>query len=104
MANAGFYVLRSRNRKSGFERVSPSLIVGAGTTAEQNTYTWRDTTAEVNVPYYYRLEEVSLSGKRRALATGSVAGFYIKCWQVALEVGGCENCGLIPSTSDNPFL
>ena len=75
MANAGFYVLRSRNRKSGFERVSPNLIVGAGTTAEQNTYTWRDTTAQADVPYYYQLEEVSLSGERRALATVRLRGF-----------------------------
>ena len=75
LANADFYVLRSRERSSGFERVSPSLIVGAGTTAEQNTYTWQDTTAEANVPYYYQLEEVSLSGNRRALATVRLRGF-----------------------------
>ena len=54
---------------------SPSLIVGAGTTVERNTYTWQDTTAEANVPYYYRLEEVSLSGNRRALATVRLRGF-----------------------------
>ena len=75
LENAGFYVLRSRERSSGFQRVSPSLIVGAGTTTEQNTYTWRDTTAQADVPYYYRLEEVSLSGKRRALATVRLRGF-----------------------------
>ena len=74
LENAGFYVLRSRSRKSGFVRVSPSLIVGAGTTAEQNTYTYQDTTAEANVPYYYRLEEVSLSGNRRTLATVRLRG------------------------------
>ena len=74
MANAGFYVLRSRERSSGFQRVSPSLIVGAGTTTEQNTYTWRDTTAQTNVPYYYRLEKVSLSGERRALAAVRLRG------------------------------
>ena len=74
-ANAGFYVLRSRNSKSGFVRVSPVLIVGTGTTTEGQTYSWRDTTAAVNVPYYYRLEEVSLYGERRALATVRLRGF-----------------------------
>ncbi|MCY3549381.1 MAG: leucine-rich repeat domain-containing protein [Candidatus Poribacteria bacterium] len=74
LENAGFYVLRSRERSSDFVRVSPSLIVGAGTTTEQNTYTYQDTTAEANVPYYYRLEEVSLSGDRRALATVRLRG------------------------------
>ena len=73
--NAGFYVLRSRNRKSGFVRVSPGLLVGAGTTSEGNTYTWQDTTAEANVLYYYRLEGVSLGGERRALGTVRLRGF-----------------------------
>ena len=73
--NAGFYVLRSRDRKSGFVRVSPGLIVGAGTTTEGNTYSWQDTTAEANVLYYYRLEEVSLWGERRGLGTVRLRGF-----------------------------
>ena len=74
-ANAGFYVLRSRNRKSGFVRVSPRLIVGTGTATEGQAYSWRDTTAAANVPYYYRLEEVSLYGERRALGTVRLRGF-----------------------------
>ena len=74
-ANAGFYVLRSRNRTSGFVRVSPRLIVGTGTATEGQTYSWRDTMAAANVPYYYRLEEVSLYGERRALGTVRLRGF-----------------------------
>ncbi len=74
MENAGFYVLRSQNSKTGFVKVSPTLIPGAGTTAERSTYTYRDTTAQPNVPYYYRLEEVSLSGERRVLATVRLRG------------------------------
>ena len=74
-ANAGFYVLRSRDSKSGFVRVSPVLIVGTGTTAEGQTYRWRDTTAAANVPYYYRLEGVSSYGERRALRTVRLRGF-----------------------------
>lgn len=74
-ANAGFYVLRSRTRKSGFVGVSPRLIVGAGTTTEGQTYSWQDTTAAVNVPYYYRLEGVSFSGERRELGTVRLRGF-----------------------------
>ena len=74
-ANAGFYVLRSRDSKSDFVRVSPSLIVGVGTATEGNTYRWRDTTAAANVPYYYRLESVSLWGERRGLGTVRLRGF-----------------------------
>ena len=72
--NAGFYVLRSQHRDSGFSRVSPSLIAGAGTTAERHTYTYPDTTARSNVAYYYQIEEVSLSGERRVLATVRLRG------------------------------
>ncbi len=74
MENAGFYVLRSQNSKTGFVKVSPTLIPGAGTTAERSTYTYRDTTVQPNVPYYYRLEEVSLSGERRVMATVRLRG------------------------------
>ena len=74
-ANAGFYVLRSRDRTSGFVRVSPVLIIGGGTATEGQTYRWRDTTAAANVPYYYRLEEVSLWGERRGLGTVRLRGF-----------------------------
>ena len=74
MENAGFYLLRSRESQTGFVEVNPTLIPGAGTTAERSTYTYQDTTAQPNLPYYYRLEEVSLSGKRRAVATVRLRG------------------------------
>ena len=74
MENAGFHVLRSQEKASGFVQVNPVLILGAGTTAEGQTYTYRDTTARVNVLYYYRLAEVSLSGERRVVATVRLRG------------------------------
>ena len=74
MENAGFYLWRSQNRKTGFVKVNPTLILGAGTTPERQRYTYRDTTAQPNLPYYYRLEEVSLSGQRRAVATVRLRG------------------------------
>ena len=45
------------------------LILGAGTTAEGQSYTYQDTTAGQNIAYVYRLEEVSLSGVRSVVAT-----------------------------------
>ena len=74
MENAGFYLLRSQNRKTGFVQVTPSLILGAGTTAERQNYTYRDTTVHPNIPYYYRIEEVSLSGQRRVVTTVRLRG------------------------------
>ena len=74
MENAGFYVLRRRDSQTGFVKVNPTLIRGAGTTAERQNYTYQDTTVQPNVPYYYRLEEVSLSGERRVVATVRLRG------------------------------
>ena len=59
---------------SDCERTTPRLIPGAGTTAEKQSYTYKDTTAKANVAYYYRLEEVSLSGERSAVATVRLRG------------------------------
>ncbi|MDE0689658.1 MAG: leucine-rich repeat domain-containing protein [Candidatus Poribacteria bacterium] len=74
MENAGFNILRGETRKGKFVKVNPTLILGAGTTAEQNTYTYTDTTAKPNTAHYYRIEDVSLSGNRRHLATVRMRG------------------------------
>ena len=72
--NAGFNILRSQQRQGQFVRLNPKLIPGAGTTSERHTYTWKDTTASPQVVYYYRLEDISFSGKRRQLGTVRLRG------------------------------
>ena len=74
MDNAGFNLLRRETKTGDFLKVNPALILGAGTTAEGQRYTYRDTTVQRNVPYHYRLEEVSLSGERRTVATVRLRG------------------------------
>ena len=84
--NAGFNILRSQTRKGAFVKVNPTLILGAGTTSEQHTYTWRDTTAQSNVAYYYRIEDVSLDGThQRSVAVQmrghlSANGKFLQTW------------------------
>ena len=73
--NAGFYIYRSETRDGTFKVVNPTLIQGAGTTSERNTYTWADTTAKSNVAYYYRIEDISHAGERKQLATVRMRGF-----------------------------
>ena len=73
--NAGFNILRSETKSGRFVKVNPTLIFGAGTTSEQNTYTWTDTTAQLNVGYYFQLEDVSFSGHHRRIATIHMRGF-----------------------------
>ena len=72
--NAGFNILRSQKRTGEFKVINAQLIPGAGTTAERNTYTWTDTTAQPNVVYYYQIEDVSFDGERQALATVRLRG------------------------------
>lgn len=72
--NAGFYIYRSETKNGEFKVVNPTMIQGAGTTSERNTYTWTDTTAKPNTVYYYRIEDVSHSGVRKQLATVRMRG------------------------------
>ncbi len=72
--NAGFNILRGQQRQGRFVRLNPKLIPGAGTTSERHDYTWTDTTANPQIVYYYRLEDVSFSGKQRQLATVRLRG------------------------------
>ena len=72
--NAGFNILRSQTKVGEFKTINTSLIQGAGTTSERNTYTWTDTTAKPNVVYYYRIEDISFAGERQTLATSHLRG------------------------------
>ena len=73
--NAGFYIYRSETKDGEFKVVNPTIIQGAGTTAERTDYTWTDTTAKPNTVYYYRIEDVSHAGVREQLATVRMRGF-----------------------------
>ena len=72
--NAGFFIYRSETKAGKFKVVNRTLIQGAGTTSERNTYTWKDTTAKPNVAYYYRIEDISHAGVRKQLATVRMRG------------------------------
>ena len=65
--NAGFFIKRSQQQKSKFVVVNPTMIAGAGTTAEKQSYTYTDATADPNVIYFYQIEDVSLDGNRQTL-------------------------------------
>ena len=65
--NAGFFIKRSQQRDGKFVIVNPTMIAGAGTTAEKQSYTYTDATADPNIVYYYQIEDVSLDGNRQTL-------------------------------------
>ena len=68
--NAGFFIKRSQQKNGQFVVVNPTMVPGAGTTAEKQSYTYTDTTAQPNVVYYYQIEDVSLDGNRQTLTRG----------------------------------
>ena len=74
--NAGFNIYRSTTKNGHFVRVNPKLIKGAGSTGEQNDYSWIDETAKPGVEYYYRIEDISFSGVKQPLATTRLKGIH----------------------------
>ena len=72
--NAGFNLRRSLTRDSGYTLLNPTLIAGAGTTGERQTYTFIDTSAKPGVEHYYQIEEVSFGGKAETLVTRRLRG------------------------------
>ena len=72
--NAGFNLRRSEKHDSGFTRLNPALIAGAGTTGERQTYTFTDTSAKHGIEYYYQIEEVAFDGKQETLAMRMLRG------------------------------
>ena len=69
--NAGFFIKRSQQREGQFKVINATMIAGAGTTSEKQSYTYTDTTAQPNVVYYYQIEDVSLDGNRQTLTLGT---------------------------------
>ena len=68
--NAGFFIKRSQQRNGQFKVINATMVAGAGTTSEKQSYTYTDTTAQPNVVYYYQIEDVSLDGNRQTLTNG----------------------------------
>ena len=68
--NAGFFIKRSQQRSTNFKVINATMIQGAGTISEKQSYTYQDTTVQPNVVYYYQIEDVSLDGNRQTLTRG----------------------------------
>ena len=76
LENAGFNILRSESVAGSFTKINARLIQGAGTTSDSNAYTWIDTTAQPNVEYYYRIEDMSFDGISEVVATQRLKGLF----------------------------
>lgn len=60
--NLGFHVLRSDQREGPYSVITPSLIPGAGTSAEAHSYSFVDSSVVAGNTFYYRLRDISFNG------------------------------------------
>ena len=63
-ANLGFNIYRRKQDESKSVRINDTIINGAGTSASVHSYEYLDESVEMNTTYTYKLEDVSLSGKK----------------------------------------
>jgi hypothetical protein len=60
--NFGFHIYRSSALDGAYDRVTESLIRGAGTSAIPHEYSFVDRGVEAGSTYYYKLSDVALNG------------------------------------------
>ncbi|TKJ39762.1 hypothetical protein CEE37_10825 [candidate division LCP-89 bacterium B3_LCP] len=64
--NLGFYIYRSTNQESGYERITSELIPSQGFTMATQTYEYFDERDVINsVTYYYKISDVDIIGRER---------------------------------------
>jgi len=63
--NQGFYVERREDPAAQFERITQSLIAGAGNSSESRAYSWVDRQVENGHTYWYQLVSVDFGGDSR---------------------------------------
>jgi hypothetical protein len=61
--NFGFHVHRSETADGPFTRITQDVIPGGGSCAEPRSYLYRDTDVRAGTAYWYKLEDVELSGR-----------------------------------------
>ena len=62
--NFGYDVYRATSEAGPFERLTPSPILGAGTTDSASRYEFVDTGIEPTQTYWYYVESISVAGRR----------------------------------------
>ena len=60
--NAGFNIYRAETEDGDYVKINSSLIPAKGSTTEGASYRYIDQTAKRGTTYYYKLEDVDMSG------------------------------------------
>ncbi len=62
--NLGFYIYRSTRKDGDYKRITRDLIRGRGSTPEATEYKYLDSDVKNGTRYFYKLEDISVSGTR----------------------------------------
>jgi len=62
--NLGFHVYRSLTENGAYERITASLIPGAGSSWTPHSYQFTDQDVQEGVTYYYKLEQIDAQGTK----------------------------------------
>jgi|GEM_PF-824226 len=60
---AGFHIWRSRSEEGQYNRMTTAIIHGHGNSSTTHEYNYYDINVEDNVLYWYKIEEISISGQ-----------------------------------------
>ncbi|MCX5905591.1 MAG: T9SS C-terminal target domain-containing protein, partial [Proteobacteria bacterium] len=77
MENAGFNIYRSETADGEFVKINDGLISAKGSATEGASYTFVDRRTERGKTYYYKLEDVDLSGKTTFHGPASAKPWFI---------------------------
>lgn len=61
--NLGFNIYRSLKEGEGYTKINEKLIEGAGTSSVAHSYTYKDKRLLNDTTYWYKIEDMSLTGK-----------------------------------------
>ncbi|MBN2054181.1 hypothetical protein JW905_04625, partial [bacterium] len=84
--NLGFHLYRSTSYNTGFERITTSMIPGAGTSFTRHEYSYTDAAVSNGSPYFYRLAMIDGNGgvtwshTEAAVPSANPPAFRIKTW------------------------
>jgi hypothetical protein len=71
---AGFHVWKSLNETDGYECITTAMIPGQGNTSTAHDYSYTDPYVEDGVLYWYKVEEISMTGESTFYGPISVMG------------------------------
>jgi hypothetical protein len=97
--NYGFYVQRKSTVNGSFADLPDNFVQGHGTTLQQHSYVWIDSSARTGT-YYYRLKQVDLTG---AYSYSSTITLHVSGVEAVKPQSGLPHVFALAQNYPNPF-